>query len=257
MFQPTRCASLALQNRWQFDTNTDLLGTYQRGRLNTSRWALTISTRHITLKLAVFGASGATGRCLLEQALESKHTIQALTRSPQKLAKYYGRVGVVHGDVLDPAKVAEAVAGADVVLCAIGSDSLVRPGVTLSEGTRTIVQAMKHSSVPRIIAISALGIGDSITSAPLHVRILLRLLKGYTNEKEKQELALKESGMQWIVVRPSPNTDGSRTGRYHASSNNVIPYTPISRADIADFMLKQLSSDDFLCQTVGLVGSNA
>jgi putative NADH-flavin reductase len=209
------------------------------------------------MKLTVFGATGSTGRCLLEQALESKHTIQALTRSPEKLAKYDARVTVVQGNVLDPAKVAEAVAGADVVLCAIGGDGFVRPGVTLSEGTRNIVQAMKQYKVSRIVAVSALGIGDSIKSAPLHLRLLLQLLKGYTNEKEKQELTLKESGLQWIVVRPSPNTDGPRTGRYLASTNKVMPYTSISHADIADFMLKQLSSDDFLCQTVALVGSKA
>lgn len=209
------------------------------------------------MNLAVFGASGSTGRCLLEQALERKHTIQALTRSPEKLATYRGRVSVVHGTVLDPANVAETVAGADAVLCALGSDSLIRPGVTLSQGTRTILQAMQHANISRIIAISALGIGDSIMSAPLHVRLLVRLAKGYATEKEKQERALQESGMQWIIVRPSPNTDGPRSGRYLASSTTALPYTPIAHADIADFMLKQLSSDAFLCQTVSLVGSNA
>lgn len=112
------------------------------------------------MNLLIFGASGGTGRCLLEQALAQGHHVAAFTRSPEKVTAQHPNLKVVKGDIQDYDSVAMAMPGHDGVLSALGV-YLFRKNTVLSDGTRNIIRAMEAHGVKRFVCESALGIGDT------------------------------------------------------------------------------------------------
>lgn len=204
------------------------------------------------MKIAVFGGTGRVGRHIVGQALEEGHDIRVLTRNPTRVTSRDSHLAIVAGDVLDPAKVAETLAGCEAVLCALGGSGLINPGRAISIGTQNIVSAMKQHGPRRIIVISAFGMGDSRAQLPMMFRVLTPLLRGYRTEKETQERILRDSGLDWTIVRPFQLTDAPKTGSYYVGANPPR-LKPLSRADLADFMLKQLTDNTFLKQAPQLL----
>lgn len=196
------------------------------------------------MKLAVFGATGGTGRHVVEQAAGLGHEIRALARTPDKLPDVPGLTAIA-GDVLDQASVDRCIEGTEAVLCILGT----RPGAEPVEahGTERIIDAMQRLGVRRLIAVTSLGVGDSRGQIPLFFRIVMNLtLKRIFEAKEAQEQLIRDSGLDWTIVRPGGLTDGPRTGHYHAGTGKDIRATRISRADVADFVLAQLDDATYL-----------
>jgi uncharacterized protein YbjT (DUF2867 family) len=127
---------------------------------------------------------------------------------------------------------------------------------TLSEGTKNIVRAMEKVGVRRFICESSLGVGDSKGQlGPLYNYILIPLfLRNIFADKAAQERVIRDSKVEWVIIRPGALTNGPRTGEYHSWSGalDASIRRKISRADVADFMLRQLSQSDDLNKTVGL-----
>jgi putative NADH-flavin reductase len=205
------------------------------------------------MRVTIFGGTGRTGRCLVEQSLEEGHGVTVLVRTAAKLTIQHPRLRVIVGNVLDQNKVAEAVEGTDAVLSAFGG-SLINPGTVLSQGTQNIVNAMKQRSVKRVVVISAFGIGDSRGQIPLIARLVGQLIRSYSAQKESMEQIVRESALDWIIVRPWRLVAGSVTGHYEVGLNPRL-LRPVLYADLADFMLKQLMVDQWLRQTPAIVGS--
>lgn len=248
------------------------------------------------MNLLVFGASGGTGRCIVEQALAQGHIVTAFAREPARVRVAHENLRVVRGDISRHDSVEAAVRGQDAALCALGVRLpvvavilivvacqvierlvalpraaalfvevgvpilaillLFRRSTTLSEGTRTIVKAMEASGVKRFVCESSLGVGDSRWRLGIvHNLIAIPLfLRNVFADKEVQEKIIKESGLDWVIVRPSVLTNGPRRSVYRAGSgigNWFIP-TRISRADVAEFMLKQVTDDSYLRKTPSL-----
>jgi len=207
------------------------------------------------MKLLVFGSTGGTGRELLKQALDQGHNVVAFVRNPSTIDDIkYANLQVVQGDVLDPTVVENAVAGQEAVLCTIGAGA---KRTTLREdGTRNIVEAMKRTGVQRLICLSSLGVGDSRTNLPFFTKYIIVsvFLRNAFADHERQEAIVKQSSLDWIIVRPPHLTDGPRTGAYRHgfSTTETRIKGKISRADVADFMLKQLTDDTYLHQTPGV-----
>ena len=204
------------------------------------------------MKLALFGATGATGRCLVEQALAQGHEVTAFTRNPAALTLRHERLVVVQGDVLDAGQVQVAVAGKEAVLCALGTSSRAHTTV-LSEGTKNIIAAMEKDGVRRLVCESSFGVGESRGQGGLVLRyvIIPFFLNHVYADKEIQEQFIQRSNLDWVIVRPTRLTNGPRTGAYRAGVNLKMPLAPwctVSRADVADFMLKQLTDDTYLRQ---------
>jgi len=205
------------------------------------------------MKVAIFGSTGSVGRHLVEQALEQEHTVTAFARNPAKLDIEHPNLTAVQGDALDPASVEKAVDGQDAVLCALGAGA---KGEIRTEGTRNIVRAMEKGGVSRLICLSSLGVGDSRESLNFfwkHVMFGL-LLRGAYADHVSQENSVKESRLNWTLVRPAAFTDGDHTGEYRhgfPGTDKTIK-AKISRADVADFMLKQLTAQTYLKKTPGL-----
>src|SRR5215471_6088953 len=208
------------------------------------------------MKLAIFGATGATGRCLVEQALDQGYDVTAFARNPLALPIRHAHLSIITGDVFQQASIEEAVANQDAVLCAIGGHDRLRvarsrhprqPGLC-SVGTRNILDAMKTYHVSRFICLSAWGVGDSKDRLPFvfkHI-ILPLLMKEEYEDKEAQEQLIRQSHLDWTIVRPARLTNGPHTGSYRM--NAMLEFSgqsSISRADVADCLLKQLTSSTF------------
>ena len=208
------------------------------------------------MKLAIFGATGATGQCLVEQALSQGYDVTAFARNPLALTTRHAHLSIVTGDVFQKAPVEEAVANQDAVLCTIGGHDRLRvalsrhprqPGLC-TVATRNILDAMKKYDVSRLICLSAWGVGESKDRLPFvfkHI-ILPLLMKEEYEDKEAQEQLIGQSTLDWTIVRPSRLTNGPHTGSYRMQSMlEFSGQSSISRADVADCLLKQVTSRTF------------
>lgn len=206
------------------------------------------------MKLLIIGSTGGTGRELVKQALEQAHQVTAFARTPSKLGISHHNLRIAQGDVTDSGSVQPAVVGQDAVLCALGT-KVIRRNTIQSDGTRNLVQAMQKNGVKRLVVETSLDVGDSRGQLGFFFAHVIRatFLRNIFEDKELQERIVRESGLDWIIVRPAMLNDGPRTGKYRAGfSESEKLARKISRADVADFMLKQATSNEFLRQTPGL-----
>ena len=203
------------------------------------------------MKVLVIGATRGVGLRFVERALDRGHSVTALARHPQQLALSHQQLTVVPGDVRDAARVKAAIAGHDAVCCALGMAPTRDPVTLFSEGARNILAAMRESHVRRLICVTGIGAGSSRNHGGfLYDRIVQPfLLKTMYEDKDRQEELIRASDVEWVIVRPGFLTDGDARGGYRALTDlNGIRAGKISRADVADFMLEQLTSDEYLCQ---------
>ena len=206
------------------------------------------------MELLVFGATGSVGRHVVGQALERGHAVRAFVRDPSGLGVEHEGLTVVEGDVLDLASVEGAMGGREgAVLCSLGAG---RKGGVRSVGTRNIVRAMKKAGVRRLVCQTTLGIGESSGNLNFFWRRVMfgLLLRDAFADHERQEAYVRESGLDWTIVRPAAFTDGGRTGEYRHGfpPSDRGTSLKISRADVADFMLRQLEDDTYLRLAPGL-----
>ncbi|HAA16714.1 MAG TPA: epimerase, partial [Cytophagales bacterium] len=157
--------------------------------------------------------------------------------------------------VQDAASVRKAIRGQESVIVVLGSGRN-RKGTVRSQGTRAIIQAMKSEGVTRLICQSTLGAGESQGNLNFFWKRIMFgwFLKQVFLDHELQEDYVRASGLDWTIVRPAAFTDGERTQDYlHGFSPDLRGLTlKISRADVADFILKQLASGEYLYQSPGV-----
>ena len=179
--------------------------------------------------------------------------VTAFARDPVRVDIKHANVQVIQGDVLDPASVEKAVQGYEAVLCSLGAG---RKGTVRSEGTRNIIHAMEKADVRHFICQSSLGVGDSRGNLNVFWKYIMfgLLLRPAYADHVSQENHVKKSRLDWTIVRPAAFTDGERTGQYRHGFPVTDKTTKlkISRADVADFMLKQLTDDTYLHKAPGL-----
>ena len=199
------------------------------------------------MKLVVFGATGATGRQILQQALGARHEVTAFARNPAALTVKHPKLKVMQGDALDAARVSQAIAGRDAVLFAIGINR--RSTMTVcADSTRNIIKAMREHGVRRLICLSAYGASETKDTA-LYSKVLRFFIGKRVEDKDRQEELVRASELDWVLVRPPLLTKGAREGRYRVGLDIPIKlFSFVSRADVAAFMLKQVTDDTYLHQ---------
>ena len=206
------------------------------------------------MKLVIFGATGGTGRQVVEQALDQGHRVTAFARTPDKLDIQHPNLDVAQGDVMDLPSVEQAIQGQDAVVCILGSGQL--KSNIRSEGTRQIIQAMEHTGVRRLICQSTLGTGDSWGNLNFFWKYVMFgfILRHVYADHELQESYVQQSNLDWTIVRPGSFVDGDRTGEYRHGfpGTDKTLKLKITRGDIADFILKQLADDTYLRQMPSL-----
>jgi putative NADH-flavin reductase len=220
-----------------------------------------------TMKLTIFAATGGIGRHALELALAAGHTVTAVVRDPSTLPD---NVHKVIADLLtaSPELLENAIAGADAVLSGLGPRRLSQAGVT-SKGTAAIIEAMKATDVRRLVIVSAAPIGtvaspanpnppkhdpgDGFFTRNLMAPIVKRVLREHYADLAIVEDMLRDSGLNWTSIRPPRLTNKKPTGKYRtAIGQNLRGGLTVSRADVADLMLRVLDQPETIRRTVGV-----
>jgi putative NADH-flavin reductase len=206
------------------------------------------------MKITVFGATGTVGLHFVKQALQHNYHVTALTRNGSALSSLsHPNLKIVKGDLMNIQDVKKAIEGADCVVCAIGDGA---KGKIRAAGTKNIIEAMSSLGVKRLICQTTLGLGESRNNLNFfwkHVMFGMFLKKAY-RDHEKQEQFIFSSSLDWTIVRPSAFTEGDVTQRYKVGfdGNTRSLSLKISRADIADFLIKQVTSDRYRKQAVSI-----
>jgi putative NADH-flavin reductase len=200
------------------------------------------------VKVLIIGATGATGQILMREALAQGHEVTALARNPSAVAPEDPRLRVLEGNALDVSSVEAAVAGQEAVLSALGTRSS-RPTTLFSESTHNVISAMNKHGVRRLVCITGIGVGDSKGHVGFLYDRIIRpfVVKNIYDDKERQEEAIKQSDdLDWVIVRPARLTDEPAKGEYKVFLGGSYKAKTISRADVADFMLAQLTDDTYV-----------
>jgi len=203
------------------------------------------------MKLAVFGATGKTGLEIVKLALSQEHSVTAFVRDAARLTVEHERLSSNVGDVTDPVRVAQAIQGQDAVICALGAGNSLKKTSVRTIGTMNIIKGMKEHNITRLIVITAMGVGESWNSlSPFNKFFFATLLKSSRDDHEAQEAAVKESGLDWTIVRPSGLTDDPRSGVYEVGENILAKTSKIARADVADLIVKGLEQNTLIGKAV-------
>jgi len=204
------------------------------------------------MKIAIFGASGGTGLLLTQRCLDAGYDVSALLRTPDRFP-LRERVRVAAGSALDPTAVRQTVEGADVVLSALGARSLGKEDV-LERAVPLIVTAMRQTGVGRIIALGSAGALDDALDLQAAWRrwfvqkiVYNTFLKWPVASQRAQWRTLSASGLDWTMVMPPMLINGPARHKYRVDGR-ALPRggIRISRADVADFMMQQIGSDQWV-----------
>ncbi|WP_369935719.1 NAD(P)-dependent oxidoreductase [Xanthomonas tesorieronis] len=200
-------------------------------------------------KILVLGATGGTGRLIVGQALARGYDVAALVRS-RDAARHLGGARLIVGDARDEAFLRQALHGRDSVISALGTPASPRREVTLlSTATRALLSAMKAEQVGRLIAITGLGAGDSAGHGGVLFDKLIfpLLLRKVYADKNRQEALIRDSGLDWVLVRPTVLNDKPARGDVRAITDlSGFHGGSIARADVATFVLDQVTSNAWL-----------
>ncbi len=207
------------------------------------------------MHILVIGSTGGTGQQLVQQGLDKGYQVTAFARNPDDVTIQHSNLTVVKGDVLDYDSVDAAVQGKDAVLSALGTRSLKKSTI-VSEGTKNIIRAMETHGVKRFVCETSIGLGDSKGQLGFwyDMFVIPLILGNVLKDKAVQEYLIMESKLDWVIVRPGGLTDGERTGQYYAwSGKRTRTITGmIARADVADYMLKQVEDNAHLGKAMNM-----
>lgn len=216
------------------------------------------------MKVALLGATGKTGRAVLEGALARGHVVTALVRKPEALAQVSaapGQLVLVQGDALDPDALSRVVSGQEAVLqcLGVGGKGDGKPNSFVSQATGRLVEAMKAHGVRRLVCMSNVGAGDSWQSLPWLFRrvvlpVFMRWLVAILDDKNRMEPVVMQSGLDWTLVRFPAIVDGPRTGRTRVSFDGRDLGYRISTQDAAAFLLDQLEDRAYVGRAPSVSG---
>jgi uncharacterized protein YbjT (DUF2867 family) len=200
------------------------------------------------MRIVIFGANGQTGRLLTRRALDAGHAAVAVTRNPDGFPFADPGLTVVGADVRDASSLVPAVDSADAVLSTLGVPFSFKPIDTYSVGMRNAVAAMQKTAVQRLVVVSSTGAYHypNRVDAPLSLKIFEPVItrtigKTTYDDQRRIESIVRDSGLDWTIVRPSGLFDLPEPTNYVAGEVDPVGgYT--ARIDLADYMVK-LASD--------------
>jgi putative NADH-flavin reductase len=198
------------------------------------------------LNILVIGANGGIGRQTVDLALAAGHKVTALVRNPANLTLTHANLEIVKGDIMRPESFERYLENKDAIISALGASEATKPTTLYSQGSRNLLNVMKKMGVRRVFFISASALEIS-PLLPFYVRfvakyVVQKLLKYMYADLRIMEKLVKESDMDWTIMRPPRLTDKPVTGHYRFAVNEFLKNClRISRADVAHFMLNNIA----------------
>ena len=207
------------------------------------------------MKIVVFGATGIVGKAVVKEALVKGHEVTVLTRDAKKVATQHKRLHIVEGNVTDNTVVRSVMKGQEAVIqtLGIGGKGDGKPTTFVSEANKIIMTEMVQMNVKRLIAISVIGAGDSMSFLPWIYRKLvlpsfMKWFQAIIDDKNRMEPMIMKSGLDWTIVRCTTVKERKATGKTTASLDGRGLKFSISAADMAAFIVNQLTDNSFLKQ---------
>ena len=198
------------------------------------------------MNVVVFGATGGVGLEVVGQALEAGHAVRAFVRDADRLAPTTKPLDVVVGDVLDPGAVEAAVQGQDAAVVVIGPRLKGDDESLVSSGIANIVPALERAGVRRLVFLSIMGTGQSRPNLGVMRHVLPRMLKDAFAQRELAEATIRRSQLDWVIARAVRLVDQPAAGYRAGEELRVGMFTKLTRADAADFIVRQLTDDTHL-----------
>jgi putative NADH-flavin reductase len=203
----------------------------------------------------IIGASRGIGLEAVKAALDAGHAVRALARSARRIPIDHAKLEKMAADALEMSAVKRALNRIDVVIQSLGvspgPEVIFRQTRFFSKATRLLVTAMEQAHVKRLICVTGFGAGDSRGHGGFLYNTVLHLLLGRVyDDKDVQERIIRNSKLDWEIVRPVILTNGPKTNTYRALID-ARDWTCgfISRADVADFVVNEIDDNAFLHKT--------
>lgn len=204
-------------------------------------------------KVLIFGATGGTGLELVKQCLELGYEVSVFVHNnAEALGDLINKVTVYTGDAKDFEIVNSAIVGKDAVMVALGA-ILGKKDAILARSTANIVRSMQENNVKRLVVETGAALVEDKKLLPAVWRVMPSLppMKSMFDDKAIQEKIVKNSGLDWVIVRPANLTNGVLTKNYRADEALKLHVSSkISRADVAHFMVEQLIYNEWLYKPV-------
>ena len=203
------------------------------------------------MKIIVFGATGGVGQHVVKQALEKGFEVTAFVRTPSKIEIVHDQLHILQGDAFNKEEVAAAIAGHDAVVSCLGSSQGMKKSTELEEMTKNIVSEMQAQHVKRIVYTASAGINKEIPGVT--GKVVMKMLKNALIDHRNAVDYIKAHGLNYTIVRPMGLTNGDLTEKYRESKTSVPDKSKsISRADVAHFIVKALSDEQYENSSVGI-----
>ncbi|VWC87303.1 NAD(P)-dependent oxidoreductase [Burkholderia contaminans] len=208
--------------------------------------------------IALFGATGPTGRHIIEEALKQGYNLSVYTRDAKKLVSFAGRIEIVVGDLQDQSAIAKCIQGADAVISALGPNGLkVQGDKPVMHGLSNIIVAMQRAGVRRLIQISTAAYRDpkdGFAFKPHAFALLFKVIarKGYEDIKATGEL-VANSNLDWTLVRIPNLKDGPADGSVDVGWYGTTKLgMKLSRGNLAKFLVDQVTDRKFVRAAPGI-----
>ena len=203
------------------------------------------------MKICIFGGSGKTGLEIVKQAIERGYSVVASDLSTNSSFPSNSKFTFVSGSVLDHRVAEKTLHGCNAVISELGV-GIGDKNPIVSEGNEVIISSMKKLGIKRFVTQSAFGANESWKPLPAYLKVAHKvLLNPMSKDKDKMEDIVKNSNLDWTIVRPIRLTNGGAQHTYQFGTDIKFGYNPsVSRADVADFILNELEHNEFIHKAV-------
>jgi uncharacterized protein YbjT (DUF2867 family) len=205
------------------------------------------------MKIFLLGGTGLTGELLANEFLKSGFEVTAFVRDSSKMEKVHPKLNVVHGDPASAASIQKSLSGHDTVASTLGYRKLKQPERVFEPAMQAVVNFGAQAGIKKIVYLSAYGVAETRSDLGfVFGKILLpMLLEGVFADHATTENIIRGSGIDYTIARPGTLSNGPKTGSYRAQEG-LMKARKISRADVADFMLRSVTDPSFSRKTIGL-----
>ena len=213
------------------------------------------------MKILLLGATGRTGKFIIEEAIKRGHIISAIARNPEKLKGYH--IDITQGTPYDYETVEKALQGCGAVINTLNvsrkSDNpwaaLAAPKDLISKSSYNAIKAMGKTGIKRFVALSTIGAGRSWETSPWILKFIVSIskLRFAFSDHGRQEEALEKSSLDYTICRaPMLSSETNTRGAVPTKEGEKPVSSVLSRNSAAEFFITIIENNEFIRETVSL-----